>query len=1702
MSRNSLALPNRLAAVVALVVAAALVLLPQGSTVFAGTYQPCQLPVVVGSTVRPNVMIVQDMSGSMQSAAYYNSYLEGYYSNSYRGYPSEAISPLSGITAYQMDRGYYGTADTDTYYKYNATGNSTGGYFEEVPDASAPSHRFQFTDVSKKGSTDTEIVFTAAGHTFVVGDWVAFYNLSSHVGLNSDALQVIAVSGDTFTIGAEWNGTGDSTAGQAIKRVIEGTSFSGGLNGTVLNWLLTTRTDASVKAFIGGRAAYSDTDYHYLQYQGMRRFVVDEALGCLAHIRHATTSTAGSTSPSYTSGTYYGVQGDSANPTKDMYMTASNFWKGRLNANNPNSKRGGTNKKAQVYTFTLTTSATVTLRMFPADPVNDDWTTRLYLYYAAAPSSSSSVTYATDDGTTDPSSTTDGCAVITRTLNAGTYSIEATSSSTNVYKSYYLAVTFEEDTNHARGSDPSVTLAKDTTDAYHDGTLFTSYVGGILNAQCRIQQPKAKRSGVVQNSFNTVRFGFMYFNSTSGRQGKMLVSCDNTNLDTLINAFSGIGSQSYYNGSSTNTISFTDCYPYNGTPTGEALQNAYNYFTQSSTYSTGASNTPFYPFQKKIVDPYYGPETDATGKPMAVICRKSYVLLVSDGEWNGSEDPVRPARLLHYRDLRTDLANPTTTTHAGTTVTPQTVTVYTIFAFSNSEAGTNAMKFTAMYGSFTDVSTCTNAEWPYPMTDYPKLTTDSKYPNSLLQLTASPYTITPFWDYVTKCDGRDPLPTGHSYNTDCCAEWDTVMERTGEKKDSQKGLPDTYFEASDGQQLETSLKAVLQQVLAQDASASAVATVSQQLSTGDTVIRGVFQASDPENTEKFLWYGHLEAYWPFRYTEAGEHKVGYEFDLHPDDRCEERPESDRRCWDGGLLLKTRKIADAGEGRKIFTAVYDTSTKKWSRSEYFKTDPTIYPTAAMLGVASDTAATNLIDWVLGKAVSGLRIRAKTLADDQHRLGDVVYSTPVIGGPPSPGAVSSNDPNISEFYKYRNRDKPKECQGSGENRKCRTGSDVFTQEEILHRDKVVFVGSNDGMVHAFLLAKWNSATNQQNWQDRPSDAKFPLDGEDGKPDPRTNDIGRELWAYVPSNFLKSLNALASDKYGTSAVGGCVHRPMVDLSSQVYEVYIHDRWSADGMGTGMSSERMWRSVLIGGERGGGDTYFALDVTDPHNPIVLWEYSVLKDRVVYDSNKWYQPFGLVYDSISNFPMSWTQPALGRLHLPSGVTFYVGAPNSTNAIDTSSGPKSFTIADPPADDPTARHVVFVGGGIHLFDNAFTTSPDPPTGYTSTLWSTCKKELFKSSLIVLDIDEGYNLFKYVWPSLVTASTPAVFPEIIRSTSAIPYAMSDPVAIDVWDPGLGSASDDGFTDRVYMGDTTGRFYSLKFTSPTASPAGIQVDVWKTKEIASTDGLNSNYLRSGLQPISQSPSISFESPQSGVAPYLRAIFASGKYEDITGSTDDKTDEHRTSLYNLRDLAAMPTLSGATSVLGTGFYFKVTSKWINTFSTGCTWINSSGDPDCCQQSGCGAKDSSGYYPSACFQCVYDLTQPLTGGPAERFTAKPLIAGDLVFATSFMPSSNPCDYTGYGFLYIFNYLCDTLPDDFKPITDPLFTPYLTTIPEGASGSYTGVRLDLGAGMPSRPVLDSSGKNVIVQMSDGTLKRVPVNLKAKPVQVQGWQEK
>ena len=99
----------------------------------------------------------------------------------------------------------------------------------------------------------------------------------------------------------------------------------------------------------------------------------------------------------------------------------------------------------------------------------------------------------------------------------------------------------------------------------------------------------------------------------------------------------------------------------------------------------------------------------------------------------------------------------------------------------------------------------------------------------------------------------------------------------------------------------------------------------------------------------------------------------------------------------------------------------------------------------------------------------------------------------------------------------------------------------------RAGTVYVGANDGMLHAF------DAT-----------------------------TGAERWAYVPRMLHGELYKLADANYAQN------HRYYVNGVITVGDAF-------DGTN--------WRTILIAGLGAGGKGYFALDVTDPTDPEVLWE-------------------------------------------------------------------------------------------------------------------------------------------------------------------------------------------------------------------------------------------------------------------------------------------------------------------------------------------------------------------------------------------------------------------------------------------------------------------------------------------------------------------
>lgn len=160
-------------------------------------------------------------------------------------------------------------------------------------------------------------------------------------------------------------------------------------------------------------------------------------------------------------------------------------------------------------------------------------------------------------------------------------------------------------------------------------------------------------------------------------------------------------------------------------------------------------------------------------------------------------------------------------------------------------------------------------------------------------------------------------------------------------------------------------------------------------------------------------------------------------------------------------------------------------------------------------------------------------------------------------------------------------------------------------------VVYVGANDGMLHAF-----NAETNV------------------------ANGGGKELFAYVPSGVYNNLSRLTDPDYGKS------HKFFVDGTPTVGDVYLGS----------------WKTYLVGGLRAGGKSIYALDISDPTNfsaTDVKWEFNDSTDPMNPDDD-----MGLTFG----------QPQIAAVSLTQWAAIFGNGYNSTSGkavlyiVDISSG--------------------------------------------------------------------------------------------------------------------------------------------------------------------------------------------------------------------------------------------------------------------------------------------------------------------------------------------------------------------------------------------------------------------------------------------------
>ncbi len=333
------------------------------------------------------------------------------------------------------------------------------------------------------------------------------------------------------------------------------------------------------------------------------------------------------------------------------------------------------------------------------------------------------------------------------------------------------------------------------------------------------------------------------------------------------------------------------------------------------------------------------------------------------------------------------------------------------------------------------------------------------------------------------------------------------------------GNPDNYFPVTDPSRMAETMRAVFNRISEEAGSASAVSASSGSLETGNRIYSASFRSGK--------WTGDL---------------ISKSIDTNG--RISATPD-----WSASDRL-TARVA-AGGARQIIT--YNPDSRQGVPFQW-PANPAAPGADEMNAwqVASlrrnpitgleDSLGETRLNYLRGEEVDGFRRRTTP-------LGDIVHSSPALVGSPLsfyPDNWGNSAPENNAPYSTFGRD----------NR---------------NRRRVVYVGANDGMLHAFDAGQWSGTE----W---------------------SAGTGEELFAYVPSPVFPRLSALTNTRY--------THKYYVDVTPRASDVFINGRW---------------RTVLVGALGRGGQGIYALDITDPDaitetgaQNAVLWEFTDREDQGV----------------------------------------------------------------------------------------------------------------------------------------------------------------------------------------------------------------------------------------------------------------------------------------------------------------------------------------------------------------------------------------------------------------------------------------------------------------------------------------------------------
>lgn len=560
-----------------------------------------------------------------------------------------------------------------------------------------------------------------------------------------------------------------------------------------------------------------------------------------------------------------------------------------------------------------------------------------------------------------------------------------------------------------------------------------------------------------------------------------------------------------------------------------------------------------------------------------------------------------------------------------------------------------------------------------------------------------------------------------------------------------------------------------------------------------------------------------------------------------------------------------------------------------------------------------------------------------------------------------------------------------------------------KKYMNRRLMVYAGANDGMLHAFNGGFYNSTQK----------AFFT------SPNGETNfDLGMEVWAYVPYNLLPHLKWLMNPEYGEN-----LHVAYIDLKPRVFDARVF--FQSDGV-TPMNNATHpdgWGTILVAGMRlGGGKIEADIDKTDGNALNTGTDRTLTSAYVIMD--------------ITNPEQAPT--LLGEITMPG---------------------QGFTTCYPTVMPMTARNANTAAANQWYL--VFGSGPASSTGDASRLKLSVETSDQAGKLFVLDL-KALVAEKTV-KSINSAGNVVTGGAVFNSTEAGSF-VSDPISVDL-NIGPYASPEEFKTDVVYFGTVAGdqtngqgKMYRLLTNNDNLAPMS-----WSTSTLINVG-----------QPVTAAPSVAMDETKR-----LWVYFGTGRFFN----RDDIPQAAHMSFYGVKEPESGGNKTWAT--VNSSALYNSTDVILNNST--CGGIN---DINCVQVYKGGSLLTGGSAPGS-WQNLLDAVAGTPGWrqdfvPArERVLGQAAVLGGAVIFTTYLPSSDVCSFEGTSNLWALFYKTGTA----------FYLPIL-----GASGDTLSTFGNLGKGMALTPNLHvgEDGPTAFIQSSTGAIETIelstPLSVKSGPL--------